>query len=359
MSELLETVTGRDFLREICTAAGVSGAEDSLGDLVEKRFAPFIDDARRDVMGNVIMRRRGSGADPPILMLAAHMDEIGLVVTEVDKRGFLRFAPIGGVDPRNLLAGEVEVLGEENLPGVIGVKPPHLISPDERTRAIKMEDMYIDVGLDEESARAKVQVGDPVAFRRETFALAGDRLAGKAMDDRAGVAALYAAAQKLASLRLEADVYFVATVQEEVGLRGAVTSTYDIMPDAGIAVDVTMASAPGIPSSIDAEIGKGPALTQGANIHPRMHRRLREISERERIPHQQEIEPGHSGTDAWSMQVTQSGVPTAVVSIPLRYMHTTVEMLSESDITNSGVLMAYFAASIDRGFLEGFYDSST
>ncbi len=358
MDDQIGIVDTRDFLQEMCAAAGVAGTEDSVGDIVTRCFRPLIDDVLRDAMGNVIMRIRGSAEDPPAVMVAAHMDEIGLIVTKVEERGFLRFAPVGGVDPRNLLAAEVQVMGRECLPGVIGVKPPHLISAEERKRAIEMKDMYIDVGLDGEAARELVQVGDMIALRRQTQDLAGDRMAGKAMDDRAGVATLYEAAQKLDRLRCAADVYLVATVQEEVGLRGAMISTYEIMPDVGIAADVTVASSPGIPPTVDVQVGEGPVLAQGANIHPHLYGRLLHICKEERIPHQMEIEPGHSGTDAWGMQVTKSGVPTAVVSIPLRYMHTTVEMLSESDIKNSGALLAHFAASVDREFLEGFYEDS-
>lgn len=350
---------GAGFLSDMCEAAGVSGHEDRLGDLVTERFRPLVDEIRRDTLGNVIMLRRGGGQDVPSIMMAAHMDEIGLMVTAVEKRGFLRFTRVGGVDPRTLPAKEVTVLADEPLPGVIGVKPPHLISADERKKAIKMEDMYIDVGLDEEQVKERVRVGDPIVLRRRTYELLGDRMAGKAMDDRAGVATLYAAAERLATLHHEADVYFVATVQEEVGLRGAVTSTFGIMPDLGIAVDVGLATGPGMPDDVAADLGKGPAIALGANIHPRMYERLTEVAKNERIPYQPEILPARSGTDAWAMQVTQSGVPTAVVSIPLRYMHTTVETLSWSDVQQAGVLLAHFASGVDRGFVEGFYDDAT
>jgi len=348
---------GQNFLKQLCETPGISGFEQKLGDKVQKKFEPLVDETRRDVMGNIIMLKKGSAKDSPSLMLAAHMDEIGLVVTKIEERGFLRFSRIGGVDPRNILAKEVIVHGKEDIKGVIGVKPPHLISADERTKAIEMDKMYIDVAMDEDEVKEKVNVGDPIVFRREMYDLAGDRIAAKAMDDRAGVAGLYEAAKVLQKIRHNSDVYFVATVQEEVGLRGAVTSTFDIMPDAGIAVDVGMAKTPGLPSHIGTKMGKGPVITQGANIHPHMYSKLKCVCDDHRIPYQDTVAPAASGTDAWAMQVTQSGVPTALVSIPLRYMHTTVETLSWSDIENSGALLAHFASAMNRDFVEGFYDT--
>lgn len=359
MDNVTDSPQCMEFLKEICETAGPSGGEDRLGDLIEKKFRPLVDEIRRDALGNLIMFKGCSVKNAPSLMLAAHMDEIGLMVTAIEESGFLRFTKMGGVDPRNLPAKEVLILANEPVPGIIGVKPPHLTSAEERKTPLKLEDLYIDVGLDREQAETKIRVGDTAVFRRKTYSLAGDRMAGKAMDDRSGVAALYEAALKMQSLRSKSDVYFVATVQEEVGLRGAITSTYDIMPDVGIAVDVGFARSPGMPEHISAELGKGPAIAQGANIHPHMYRRLTEVAREERIPHQREILPAGSGTDAWAMQVTQSGVPTAVVSIPLRYMHTTVEMLSGSDVQNAGALLAYFTAGMDRQFVEGFYDDTT
>ncbi|MFO8059046.1 MAG: M42 family metallopeptidase [Bacillota bacterium] len=356
MDDVAERLSDREFLAQMCEASGLSGSEDRLANVIARQFSPLVDEVRKDALGNLIMLKRGSAEDGPSLMLAAHMDEIGLMVTAVEEGGFLRFTKVGGIDPRNLPAKEVLILAaDEPVPGIIGVKPPHLTSPEEREKAIKLEDMYIDVGLEEEGARARIRVGDAAVFRRTTYRLTGDRMAGKAMDDRSGVAALYEAAVKMQSLRSQVDVYFVATVQEEVGLRGAVTSTYDIMPDVAIAVDVGYARSPGTPEHVTAEMGEGPAISQGANIHPHLFERLTEVAREERIPHQREILPGASGTDAWSMQVTRSGVPTALVSIPLRYMHSTVEMLSWSDVRNAGALLAYFAAGMDRRFVEGFY----
>ena len=349
----------KDFLKRMCNAHGISGAEDELGDIVAEQFNPLVDEIRRDAMGNVIMLKRGNEDEAPSVMLAAHMDEIGLAVTKIEDEGFIRFTAVGGIDPRNLLAKEVVVLGRKELLGIIGVKPPHLISSDERGKAIKREDMFIDVGLDAETVRQKVRVGDLIAFDRSTHDLVGDRIAGKAMDDRAGVAALYTAARRLNRLRHKTDVYFVATVQEEVGLRGAITSTYGITPDIGVAVDVGTASMPGVPKEGSLDVRKGPGIGRGANVHPQIYEKLVSVAEDERIPKQTSIIPGRSGTDAWAMQVTKAGVPTAVVSIPLRYMHTSVELLSWQDIKNTADLLAGFCGCIDGEFVEGFYHENT
>ncbi len=350
---------GKDFLSQICEAHGISGAEDELGDMVAWAFEPLVDEIRTDALRNVIMLRRGSADNGPSVMLAAHMDEIGLAVTKIEDEGFIRFTAVGGVDPRNLLAKEVLVLGRRTLPGIVGIKPPHLISPDERGKAIKREDMFIDVGLDADEVRKQVSVGDLIAFDRSAEDLAGDRITAKALDDRAGVAALYEAALRLQDLRHDADIYLVATVQEEVGLRGAMTSTYGIRPDMGIAVDVGLAEMPGVPEERSLKMGKGPGIGQGANIHPHLHEKLVSVAKQQRIPNQKEVIAHRSGTDAWAMQVTRSGVPTAVLSIPLRYMHTSVELVSWSDVRDTAALMAEFCGSVDREFVEGFYHENT
>lgn len=346
------------LLRELSELPGPSGHEHGVGRRVAELLAPYADTVRHDALGNCIAWKPGSGVEPrPRVMLAAHMDEIGLIVTRVEKGGFLRFASLGGIDPRAVLAQEVLVHADPPLRGYVGVKPPHLLPPRERDRAVPIEDMFIDVGLPEDEVRRRIPPGTVITMQRELTPLLGTRAAGKALDNRASVAALIEAIRLLARLHHTADVYAVATVQEEVGLRGAFVSTYQVVPDMGVAVDVGFGASPGLPEDKVLTLGQGPAIALGANIHPRLHAMLVQTAQEHHIPHQIEPMPASSGTDAWAMQLVQSGVPTAVVSIPLRYMHTSVEVVDVEDIRQTARLLAHWVASLTAADREGWrYD---
>jgi len=301
----------------------------------------------------VIGVRKGEGPEPrPKIMLAGHMDEIGLMVTKIEENGFLRFTRIGGVDPRVLPGHEVVVYGKRPLTGLIGVKPPHLTSPEDANKAQKMEDLSIDLGMPEEEVRKLVKPGDVVTFKREVTELMGDLLAGKSMDDRAGVAVILVALDELNKYRCEADVYAVATSQEETGFGGGVATTYGLGPDIGIAIDVCHAETPGVPEWRTTSLGKGPALAMGANIHPKIYAALDKAAKDLGIAAQLEPAPIATGTDAWPMQMSRAGVATGLISIPLRYMHTSVETLSLGDVEKAGKLLARFIASVDALFVK-------
>lgn len=345
-----------DFLRQITEAAGVSGFEGPVATLVRQAWEPLADEVRTDQMGSVIARRgaRASGDRRLRVMFAAHLDEIGLLVTKIEEGGFLRFTFVGGFDRRVLPAQEVVVGGREPLPGVIGVKPPHLLSPEEAYKPYKPEDMYIDLGLPEEEVRRLVRVGDPVTVGAGCRPLQGDMMAGKALDDRAGVAVLFACLKELARLHHPHEVFLVATAQEEVGLKGAVTSAYGLAPDLGIAVDVEFAEQPGLPDDCTAALDKGPMLAVGPNVHPLVFSLLERVAREEGIPYQVRVVPGRSGTDAWAIQVAREGVPTGLVGIPLRYMHSSVEVVSLADIRRAGRLLARFVLALEPAALEGW-----
>lgn len=344
----------KEFLKKASMAHGVTGYEFlNVAGLVKEAMAGLVDEVRQDVLGNVIGVRRGEGPEPrPKVMLAGHMDEVGLMVTKIEEGGFLRFTGMGGVDPRILPGHEVIVYGRRPLPGVIGVKPPHLTSPEEVGKAHKMEDLFIDVGIPEEEVKNLVKVGDVVTYRRQVTELLGDVLAGKSFDDRAGVAVILVCLEELKKYKVSADVYAVATTQEEVGLRGALTSSFDIDPDVGIAIDVCHADMPGVPESRTSTMGKGPALARGGNIHPRVYEGLEKAAKELGIEFQTEVAPAATGTDAWAIQVTRAGVATGLISIPLRYMHTSVETLSFGDVDKAGRLLARFIASVDASFVK-------
>ncbi|HHV94228.1 MAG TPA: M42 family metallopeptidase [Firmicutes bacterium] len=347
-------MTAKDLLRALSGRKGVSGCESDLVPLLTESFAPLVDEIREDKLGNLVMLRRGSGPEPrKKVMLAAHMDEIGLVITGYEPGGFLRFASIGGIDDRVLLAQQVIVHGRKDLLGVIGAKPPHIQEPDEQDKTVKMKDLFIDVGLDDDTVKELVAVGDTATIAQQPVDLLNGRLAGKALDDRAGVAVMYLCLEVLSRLSHRADVYVVATVQEEVGLRGAVVSTYGIVPDIGIAIDVGHGDMPGVPSYDTLPMGKGPGIAYGPQVHPKIYQRLVELAKKWSIPYSVEPSTSPGGTDAYAIQVTQHGIPTALISLPLRYMHTAVETLDWSDLDAAARLLALFICSVDSEFVEG------
>lgn len=342
------------FLAQITELPGVSGYEGPMGEVIRTAFSPYVDEIRRDNLQNLIALKKGEGENRPSIMLAAHMDEIGLMVKKIEEKGFLRFTGVGGVDERTIVSQEVTVFGKEALYGVIGAKPPHLQAADERTKAVKMEDLYIDLGLPEERVKELVRVGDLVTVNREYTALGGERAAAKAMDDRAGVAMILEVFKELQRLRHTADVYGVATVQEEVGARGAYTSTYGINPDLGIAIDVGHGHMPDILKEEDTmNLGEGAGIAIGPHVHPKIYRKMKEIAKELKIPFQLEPSTHPAGTDAYAIQVTRAGVPSALISIPLRYMHTSVETLDLADLKTGARLLANFIARIDNEFVEG------
>ncbi len=345
--------SAREFLSLLSTGSGVSGYETSIASIVRERFTMLSDEVRSDTFGNVYALKKGNSKSYKKIMLAAHMDEIGLIVKKIDPRGFLRFTSIGGVDQRTLLSQEVLVHGRQVVPGIIGSLPPHLLLSLESDQAVKMEDMVIDVGLSPAKLKDLIQVGDIITVKREMVPMLNYILAGKSLDDRAGVVVMMVCLDELSRLQHAHDVIAVATTQEEVGLRGALTSAYTLDPDLAVAIDVTHASTPDTKGQVTIELGKGPAVALGPNIHPAIYRHFSEAAQDHRLPIQIEPVPGHSGTDAWAIQVTQAGVPTGLISIPLRYMHTSVETLDMQDVLNSGKLLAHFIASLPND-LEGF-----
>ncbi|MHB9144222.1 MAG: M20/M25/M40 family metallo-hydrolase [Symbiobacteriia bacterium] len=348
-------LTTRDFLKAMSAATGVSGHETEVAGVVAAGFEPFCDQVDRGRLGDVIGVRRGAlpaGRRPKVL-LAAHMDEVGLMVTKIDEGGFLRVTQVGGVDPRTVQAQEVLVHGRETLPGVVGAKPPHLTSPEEAKKAPGYEDLYIDLALPEADVRRLVQVGDLATIRREPLDLLNGAIAGKAMDDRACVAVLYECLQELQHVQFQAEVLAVASTAEEVTSAGATTVTFDRLPDIAIAVDVTFADQPGTAEDHTWSPAKGPVLTMGPNISPRVFEGLQAAAKSLEMDVQLEAAPSHTGTDAWSMQMVAGGIPTAVVSVPIKYMHTSVETLTLENVVRAGRLLARFITQVDEAFVKG------
>jgi len=335
----------KDFIREVTALPGLPGYEAEVGRFVATAFEPYADDVSTDVMGNVVAR---IGREGPRVMISAHQDEIGLMVTDILDDGCLRAARNGGVDPRILPGLEVRVLaGGGPLYGVVGAKPPHLQSDEEKDKALELKDLYIDIGFPAEKVRELIRVGDPIVMLAPLCELSGGRLAGKTMDDRAGVAAMLECARTLARLTPPAQVFCVTSTQEEVGLKGAKTAAYSLDPDFAIAVDVTHGTGPGT-GAFEAFPLEKVILTTGPNIHPMLLTKIKETAARHRVEIGVEVESGQTGTDAGAIQLARAGVPCLLVSIPLKYMHTTVETLSLDTVREAGRLMALFIDEISR-----------
>lgn len=342
----------KELLKELSDMRGISGYEYRISDKIAAIFRPYSDEVRIDTLGNVIAVRRSSRQNVKSVMLEAHMDEIGLMVRDIDENGFIGFVNIGGVDRRILPASEVTVHAKRELHGVIGAKPPHLQSAGEADKCTKLEDMVIDVGMSAQQVRELVSVGDSVTLSQSVGELMDGCFSAKSMDDRASIAALVKTFEMLSKVNLDVDVYAVAAVCEEVGGRGAATAAFGIEPDIAVAIDVTHGITPD--NSKNAfELGSGVAISKGPNIHPALAKRLCNTAKAANIKHTIEIEGGDTGTDAWILQVAGTGVPTALLSIPLRYMHTSVETLSINDVKAVCELLVRFIAELDAD-LEGW-----
>lgn len=342
----------KETLIKLIKPAIPSGREFQTNNSIKKVFLQYCDEVKSDKLGNVIGLKKGLSSDCKV-MLAAHMDEIGLMVKNIDDKGFIQFTFIGGVDQRILPTQEVVIHGRKDIRGIIGNKPPHIQEPDERKKAIKAEDMFIDTGLCVNDVKKYIKIGDFITFKRKPIELLNNKLSSNALDDRAGIAVMLCALDELGKIKFNADVYTVATIQEEVGLRGAIVSSYGVNPDIGIAIDVCHGSMPDVPEYETSKLGEGPSIALGPNIHPKLFERIKQLAEDYKIPFQLNPEPSATGTDAWAIQITREGIPTALVSIPLRYMHTTVETLCLDDIKMAGRLLALFIASLSKEFLEG------
>ncbi|MBN1135293.1 MAG: M42 family metallopeptidase [Anaerolineae bacterium] len=339
------------LLKRLTEAHGVSGYEDQVCAIVQELFGPFADQTYVDTLGNVVAVKRGTGPDPrPAVMLAAHMDEIGLIVREVED-GFIHFSQVGGYDDRVLPGQEVVVHGRRELTGIIGTAPPHVLPQAERNKPIPADKLLIDVGLPPEEVNRLVRVGDLITMKCDLVELQGGLVASKAMDNRASVVAVAVCLEELSRMHHTWDVYAVATVQEEVGVKGAITGTYGIKPQIGIALDVTFARQPGVPDEVTFELGKGPTIGYGPNFHPKLSDSLVEAAKSLELAWQMEPSPRPGGTDAYAIQISREGIPAALISIPVRSMHTPVETAAIKDIERTGRLVAAFISRLDENSL--------
>jgi endoglucanase len=338
----------KEVLMTLTNSSGVSGQEFNLHEIIIDIFKDYVDSSEIDSLGNIIFFKKGANSENFKIMLASHMDEIGLMVTKIEDNGFLRFTEVGGIDPRTLVGQEVIVHGSKTMPGIIGTKPPHMLDKEEQEKTLQIKDMIIDTGYGKDDILKYVHVGDFVSIKRDPILLTNDRIAGKSMDDRVGVTVLYDLAKRLNDFKHYPDVYMVCTVQEEVTMSGARTSAYSINPDIGIAIDVGFGHTPELKKSETLILGKGPGITLGGNVDNTLRKRLIEVAKEYNIPYQHSVEPGPTGTDGYAIQITKEGIPTLVISVPLRYMHTSVELVDLKDIRYTSILLSYFIKSAKK-----------
>lgn len=326
---------------DLCNTPGPSGFEDNVRERIREEITPFADEVRSDVMGNLVAIKRCGRPEAKMLMIDAHTDEVGLIVTGCEK-GFLRFAALGGVDPRMLPGCEVRVLCEVPVLGVIDVMPPHALSPEEMDKALPIDELYIDVCMDEKMVKERIPLGTPVSYASETQHFGDGMICGKSLDDRSCCAIAIKTMEELSKLDLTCDVCCLFSAQEEVGLRGATTGVYGVNPDYAVAIDVTHASTPDAPKHKTLQMEGGPAICVGPNMTRSLTEKLIETSKELNMSYQIEVAPGRSGTDAWPIQISRCGVATALLSLPLRYMHSPVEVISIRDAQDIVRLLARF-----------------
>jgi endoglucanase len=334
----------RELLEKLSNAHGVSGFEDDVREVLRSELEEYVDEIKIDSLGNLFCVKNGGELE---IMVASHIDEIGMIVKYIDDKGFIRVSTLGGWFDQTALNQRVVLHGEKGrVYGVLGCKPPHLMKDDERKKVIQIRDMFVDIGASskDEVVEMGINVGTPITVDREFRVLNKSRVTGKAFDNRAGVAMMVEAIRQTNS---SATIYAVGTVQEEVGLKGARISAYAIEPDVAIATDVCVsADFPGAESSyMDVKLGSGPAITvvdasgRGLIASKKIIDWLKTTAQRFEIPYQMEVADGGT-TDATAIHLTKAGIPSGVVSVPARYIHTPVEVLDLSDLVNGSRLVA-------------------
>ena len=346
MTELLP------FLKELISAPGISGYELGVRPLVEKAWEPITDQLSVSKLGSLHGYQQGSGPEPrPSILVAVHMDAIGLMVNAIID-GFLRVTTIGGIDARVLPGQMVTVHGHRDLPGMIVATPARLLPPNAQNIAVPLEYLLVDVGLLPEEVAGLVRVGDPISFAQPPFETGGETLVGHTLDNRASIASLTHCLEILRTRQHAWDVWAVATVQEEVTYAGAFTSAFQLHPSLAVSIDVTFGSDSTSPSHLTFPMGKGPTLMWGPIVHPFLYKTIKRLAEQLEIPLSIEPAPRYSATDSDAMVLVAEGIPNLVIGIPLRYMHTPVEMVALKDITRAGRLAAEFIAQLDENFMD-------
>ena len=343
------------FLKSLVSVSGLSGFETPAARIIEEKWRLLVDEVSISRVGSLHGLKKGSGTTPrPSVMIAAHMDAIGMSVSKITD-GFLHITNIGGIDVRVLPGAAVNVHASgsgEELPAVIAMPPANLLPESVGDGVVGINYLLVDMGLTPREVEKKVRVGDQISFANEPMVLAGDVISGHSLDNRASIAALTVCLQELQTKAHLWDVWATATVQEEITYLGAYSSAFELRPQIAVAVDGTFAKGPGANGWQTFQMGKGVGLCFGPNMHPFLHKKLKELAEKLEIAWFLDVTPAHSSTDAFPMQTTAEGIPTALVEFPFRYMHTPVEMVSVKDVYRAGRLLAEFVASLDADFMD-------
>ncbi len=337
----------KEFIFTAISKVGVIGFERERANFLKEEFEKYCDEVTIDTLGNVVALKKGDVENKGKIMYVAHADEIGLMITDIDEKGLLSFTNMGGVDQRVLVAQEVRIMGNEEVLGVIGTKPPHLNTEEDNKKATLMKDLRIDTGYSVEKVKELVSVGDVAVVRRKPIELLNNRIASNALDDIVGIGAMYEAMKKLQGIKHDVDVYFVASAQEEVSSVGALAVARQIQPDIAMAVDVEFAKTPEL-AKVTVELGKGPVLAICPTNHRQIFKGHKKVASENGIQYQVTVVPGAGGTDANSLELAHYDIAVADLGIPLRYMHTSVEVVDLKDVTELSRLMTTFVHSFNE-----------
>lgn len=320
----------KETTKELLSVPGVTGYEGDFAEFVCTKLKRYCHDARVTKAGCVLGTIPSKNAQAPTIMIEAHLDRIGLIVSGVDENGFVSFKTLGGVDERILPACEVCIPGRKDVFGIIGAKPPHLMAKAEEKEGLKVEDMLIDTGLGADAAKL-ISVGDPIMLNGGFCELMNDRISAPALDNRLSMAAVFAVLEHLKGKELPYNICIAFASGEEQGLQGAYTIVNQCQPDLAIIVDVTYGETPDACGSDTFPLGSGVAICRGPNVHYEITKQIIKLAKEKGLPCETEVAPSSTGTNAWAIQTSGRGVPCVVLSIPLRYMHTTVETADLSD----------------------------
>ncbi len=353
------------YLEGMAAQHGPSGHEASVAQWLSERFRPLCDSVTIDALYNVIAVKKATlptpdGSPAPRVMLCAHQDEIALMVSDILPDGTLRMGSVGGVDPRILPASTVTVhaTGEgetRKLNGVVGALPPHLMSAEDRTKAYTREELFVDLCMAPEKVKKLVNVGDLITLQGPAVKLLNHRAAAKTVDDRSCVGCLLLAAERLQKMQHMCDIYFVASSQEEVGGRGAAVASYTVDPDLAVVLDVTFAPTPQCPPDTTCPLD-APATAYGPYVQHRLLERLKQTAKENGVTLNCEHTERSTGTDADDVQIARAGVPCVLLSLPVKYMHTSVELLDMNTLSECGRLLALFVAGIDEKWEDGLWN---
>lgn len=335
-----------EFLQKATAIPGVTGNERKVAEFIAEVFRPLCDEVRIDGVNNVICHKKGTG---PKVIICAHLDEIGMMVSDIEEDGSLRLINVGGVDPRVLPGMRVKVYGREELTGVVGAKAPHLLSPRERDENYTFNTLYVDMGMSARRVKELVHPGDTVCFEHRWQELKNGYVSVKTCDDRACVAIMLGALQLSQEMHHEADLWFVATCQEEIGSFGAATAGFGVDPDYAVAFDVCHAVMPGSPKN-RTHASDSLVLSKGPFLHPYLVQKLEDTAAEQNIKLQTAINPRYTATDADEVSLVRGGIPSILLSLPLRYMHTNVETCDSRVLKDGARLLAHYLRAFDASW---------